>query len=197
MTAALDVDVGREWVPAMPARPEHVRMVLVSECSAADDADNYGASDDASFDITTLAAFAVAGLPCSSVSELRDRGIHLTVAIRHPKTAATVRASTVKRFAPVLAAELATLPNVRVYVLMGGVAIAAVNHIARERTGRRVIPAGSTYRIRGGTYVLEGIRVLPSYLQAGPAWYVEAGKRQMIAEDLSLALRIAGITPNR
>ena len=70
--AALEIDVDREWVPATPTRPEHVRMVLVSECAAADDADNYGASDHASFDITTLAAFASAGLPCSSVSELRD-----------------------------------------------------------------------------------------------------------------------------
>ena len=197
MTAAPEVDVEREWVPATPTHPERVRMVLVSECAAADDADNYGASDHASFDITTLAAFAAAGLPCSSVSELRDRGIHLTVAIRHPKTAAGIRASTVKRFAPVLAAELASLPNVRAYALMGDVAIAAVNDIARQRTGRRVIPPGSPYRIRGGTYVLDGIRALPTYLQAGPAWYVEAGKRRMIAEDLSLALGIAGITADR
>jgi hypothetical protein len=190
---ALDIDVDREWVPPMPARPEQVGLVLVSECAAADDADNYGASDHASFDTTTLAAFAAAGLPCPSVSELQDRGIHLTVAVRHPKTATGLRASTVQRFAPVLAAELATFPNVRVYALMGDVAIAAINAIARERTGRRAIPPGSTYRIRGGTYLLDGIRLLPSYLQAGPAWYVEAGKRQMIAEDLALALGIAGI----
>jgi hypothetical protein len=70
-----------------------------------------------------------------------------------------------------------------------------MNHIARARTGRRVIPAGSTYRIRGGTYMLDGVRLLPSYLQAGPAWYIEATKRQMIAEDISTALRIAGINP--
>jgi hypothetical protein len=92
---------------------------------------------------------------------------------------------------------LATLPNVFVYVLMGDVAITAVNEIARERTGQRVIPPGSTYRIRGGRYVLDGIRVLPSYLQAGPAWYVEAGKRRMNADDLSLSLSIAGIAADR
>lgn len=98
-----------------------------------------------------------------------------------------------KQYAATLADELAQMPNARVYVLMGDVAIAAVNNIARQRTGQRVIPAGSTYRIRGGTYTLDGIRVIPSYLQAGPAWYVEASKRQMIAEDLAAALRIAGI----
>jgi uracil-DNA glycosylase len=182
--APLDVDVSREWVPTMPRQPEQIRIVLVSECAAADDADNYGASDHAVFDATTLEAFAAAGLQCSSVSELRVRGIYLTVAIRHPKAAAGIRAATVKQFAPTLAEELALLLNVRVYLLMGDVAIAAVNHIARARTGRRVIPAGSTYRIRGGTYTLDGIRVLPSYLQAGQAWYIEASKREMIAEDI-------------
>jgi uracil-DNA glycosylase len=179
----------------MPRRPDQIRVVLVSECAASDDADNYGASDHASFDATTLEAFAAAGLPCSSVSELRDRGIHPTVAIRHPKTATGIRATTVKQFAPTLAEELSQLPNVCVYLLMGDAAIAAINHIARARTGRRVIPAGSTYRIRGGTYKLNGIRVLPSYLQAGPAWYIEASKREMIVEDISTALRIAGVNP--
>jgi hypothetical protein len=42
---------------------------------------------------------------------------------------------------------------------------------------------------------LDGIRLLPSYLHAGPAWYIETTKRQMIAEDISTALRIAGIKP--
>jgi uracil-DNA glycosylase len=179
----------------MPRRPDEIRVVLVSECAASDGADNYGASDHALFDATTLEAFVAAGLPCSSVSELRDRGIYLTVAIRHPKTATGIRATTVKQFAPTPAEELSQLRNVCVYLLMGDVAIAAINHIARARTGRRVIPAGSTYRIRGGTYKLDGIRVLPSYLQAGPAWYIEASKREMIAEDISTALRIAGVNP--
>jgi uracil-DNA glycosylase len=122
-------------------------------------------------------------------------GQHLTVAIRHPKAASRIRATAVKQFASTLAEELAQLPNVRVYLLMGDVAIAAINHIARARTGSRVIPAGSTYRIRGGTYTMDGVRVLPSYLQAGPAWYIEATKREMIAEDICTALRTAGISP--
>ncbi len=177
----------------MPRAPERVTIAVISECAAPDDSDNYGASEQSLFDRTTLGAFAAAGLTCASLTELRDHGVHMTVAVRHPKTAATIRASTMKQYAATLADELAQMPNARVYVLMGDVAIAAVNNIARQRTGQRVIPAGSTYRIRGGTYTLDGIRVIPSYLQAGPAWYVEASKRQMIAEDLAAALRIAGI----
>jgi hypothetical protein len=35
------------------------------------------------------------------------------------------------------------------------------------------------------------IRVFPSYLQAGPSYFIEASKRQMIAEDIAAALAYA------
>jgi len=54
----------------------------------------------------------------------------------------------------------------------------------------RVIPDGSTYRIRGGKYYFRGIRVFPSYLQAGPSFFIEKSKRKMIAEDIAEALSL-------
>lgn len=91
------------WKPRVPERPESMRLVLISECAAANPGDNYGASEHALF------------------------------------------------------------------------------------------PAGSTYRLRGGDFRLGDIRLFPSYLQAGPAWYIEASKREMIAEDISAALTVSGI----
>jgi hypothetical protein len=55
-----------------------------------------------------------------------------------------------------------------------------------------VIPAGSTYKIRGGGFTFGGARALPSYVQAGPAFFVEKVKRRMIAEDIKQALKIVG-----
>ena len=55
----------------------------------------------------------------------------------------------------------------------------------------RVIPAGSTYKIRGQQYSFRGARVFPSYLQAGPSFYIEKSKRRMIAEDIAEALALA------
>jgi len=78
---------------------------------------------------------------------------------------------------------------------MGDVAIAAVNDIARRAGERRVVPAGSTYKIRGGEFTWRGMRVLPSYLQAGPSFFIEKSKRKMIAEDIAAALALAGGTP--
>ena len=75
-------------------------------------------------------------------------------------------------------------------MLMGDVAIKAVNCIAKQADEKRVIPIGSTYRIRGEKYTSKGIRVFPSYLQAGPSFFIEKSKRRMIAEDIAAALRL-------
>jgi uracil-DNA glycosylase len=76
-------------------------------------------------------------------------------------------------------------------MLMGEVAIKAVNYIAKRASEKRVIPAGSTYKIRKQAYYFRGKRVFPSYLQAGPSFFIEKSKRRMIAEDITAALSLA------
>jgi hypothetical protein len=71
---------------------------------------------------------------------------------------------------------------------MGDVAIAAANAIARRRGEGRVIPAGATYKLRSGEFYWRGARAFPSYLQAGPSFFIEKSKRRMIAEDIAAAL---------
>ena len=73
-------------------------------------------------------------------------------------------------------------------MLMGDSAIKAVNAIAHRNGEPRVVPAGSTYKLRGGDYRFRGMKVFPSYVQAGPAFFIEKSKRQMIAEDIAAAL---------
>jgi len=53
-----------------------------------------------------------------------------------------------------------------------------------------VIPAGATYKIRGQPYFFRGSRTFPSYLQAGPSFFIEKSKRRMIAEDIAAALAV-------
>jgi uracil-DNA glycosylase len=86
--------------------------------------------------------------------------------------------------------ELALFPNVKVLMLMGDVAIKALNYIARRAGEERVVPAGSTYKIRNQKCFFRGMRVFPSYLQAGPSFFIEKSKRRMIAEDIASALRL-------
>jgi uracil-DNA glycosylase len=85
----------------------------------------------------------------------------------------------------ILEKELALFPNLTAIALMGDVAIKSLDQIARRAKEGAVIPAGATYKIRSGQYSWRGRRVYPSYLQAGPAFFIEKSKRLMIAEDIS------------
>jgi len=71
---------------------------------------------------------------------------------------------------------------------MGDAAIKAVNAIAKRNGEPRVVPSGATYKLRGGDYRFRGMKVIPSYVQAGPAFFIEQSKRRMIAEDIAAAL---------
>jgi len=70
------------------------------------------------------------------------------------------------------------------------VAITAINYIAKRAGQGRAIPAGSTYKIRNQEFYLQGKRALPSYLQAGPSFFIEKSKRKMIAEDIATGLSL-------
>lgn len=71
---------------------------------------------------------------------------------------------------------------------MGDVAIKALNYIAKRQTGEKVIPSGSTYKIRKNEYFYRGMRVFPSYLQTGKSFLIEKSKQKMIAEDIKAAI---------
>ena len=53
-----------------------------------------------------------------------------------------------------------------------------------------VVIAGSTYKLRSGAYFFRGARAFPSYLQAGPGFYIEKSKRSMIADDIRSAMAL-------
>jgi uracil-DNA glycosylase len=178
-------------VPDVDVQPSKVHMVLISEAAPHDSADHYYAPGEPLFARTTIQAFRDAGADVSSVRDLLKRGIYLTTAVKCGKKAYAIGTETVKRCSVLLDQELALFPRLAVMVLMGDVAIAAVNQIARAAKEGRVIPSGATYKIRKGRYSWRGRRVYPSYLQAGPAFFIEKSKRRMIAEDIAAALKQA------
>jgi hypothetical protein len=175
-------------VPDVELEPEEISIIMISEAAPPDPADYYYAGGDSLFERTTLQAFHDAGFEAQSFKELIDRGVYFTTAVKCGKVDYGLKSATVDNCSRVLEQELALFPNAEVYLLMGDVAIRAVNAIARRAGEGRVIPAGSTYKIRGGEYEFHGKRVIPSYLQAGPAYFIERSKRQVIAEDITTAL---------
>jgi hypothetical protein len=173
--------------------PAAVRMVLVSESAPARAEDDYYAGSSALFAATTLTAFGDAGLQADSIMELVDRGIYFTPAVKCAKTAYGIETATIHECSHLLEAELNLLPALKVIMLMGDVAIKSLNQVARHNKEARVIPAFATYKIRGGQFFWRGVRVFPSYLQAGPSFNIEKSKRKMIAEDLAAGMKLAGI----
>ena len=179
-------------VPEVAIKPADVRVVLISEAAPADPADWYYAKGEPLFAQTTVQAFQDAGADVSSIADILKLGVYLTTAVKCAKTEYGLATATVNECSQLLERELDLFPHVRAWLLMGDVAIKAVNAIAKRAGQGRVIPAGSTYKIRGPEYTFGGGRAFPSYLQAGPSFFIEKSKRRMIAEDIAAALRVAG-----
>jgi len=175
-------------VPDLELDPELIDLVMVSEAAPSSPRDWFYAGSDALFAQTTVQAFRDAGEDVSTLSDVLDLGVYLTTAVKCGKTGYGISTQTVKRCSGLLEVELGLFPSASVLLLMGDVAIKAVNAIARRNGEPRVIPSGPTYKLRGGEYSFRGMKVFPSYLQAGPAFFIEKRKREMIAEDIAAAL---------
>lgn len=180
-------------IPGIDLQPEAVRIVLISEAASADPADHYYAAGNPLFAQTTVQAFQDAGAPVESLQDILDLGVYLTTAVKCGKTGYGIQRATIDQCSRILEQELSLFPAVRAWLLMGDVAIKAVNAIARRAGQGRVIPAGSTYKIRGPAYTFRGGRAFPSYLQAGPSFFIEKSKRRMISEDITAALALVEV----
>jgi uracil-DNA glycosylase len=175
-------------VPDVDVQPEDVSIVLISEAAPPASADGYYAGGDSLFEQTTVQAFKDAGAKVESVGDIVHLGVYLTTAVKCGKTGYGISTATVKECSLLLERELSIFPNARAYLLMGDVAIKSINFISTRAGHGRVIPPGSTYKIRGAEYRFRDGRAFPSYLQAGPSFFIEKTKRAMIAQDISAAL---------
>ncbi len=178
-------------VPDIDIIPESISFVMISEAAPPDLSDYYYAGGNALFQQTTVLAFQDAGLKVNTIQDLVSRGVYFTTAVKCGKTGYGIQTNTIQECSlMILEKELDLFPNVQIYLLMGDVAIKAVNHIAKKAGQWRVIPAGPTYKIRGQEFFFRGKRAFPSYLQAGPSFFIEKVKRKTIAEDISTALKL-------
>lgn len=182
-------------VPDIDPDPDHISIVVISEAAPPNPKDYYYADGDPLFQQTTVQAFQDAGTGANSIRDLIEQGIYFTTAVKCGKTGYGIKAGTINECSLLLEKELSLFQNVRAFLLMGDVAIKSINYIAKRAGEPRVIPAGSTYKIRGQEYYYKGRRAFPSYLQAGPSFFIEKSKRKMIAEDIAGALRIVDLMP--
>ncbi|KYK35973.1 MAG: uracil-DNA glycosylase [Theionarchaea archaeon DG-70-1] len=184
-----DIVTNRYTIPSIEVDPAKVEILMISEAPPQNADDYFYASDDPFYLQTTLQAFDQAGAPVSSIEDILNLGIYVTTAVKCGKTGYSISSKTIKNCSKLLEKEIDLFPNVKAFLLMGDVAIKAMNYIAKRQTGERVIPSGSTYKIRKNKYFYKGLRVFPSYLQTGKSFLIEKSKQKMIAEDIKAALQ--------
>jgi uracil-DNA glycosylase len=177
-------------IPEVELDPDSITLAMVSEAAPKDRSEHFYCEGDPLYQETTVQAFQDAGVDVSSAGDLLDLGVYLTTAVKCGKTEYGVKSATIKECSMLLGEELALFPGLKVIMLMGDVSIKAINYIAKRAGDGRVIPARSTYRIRSGEFSYQGRRVFPSYLQAGPSFFIEKSKRRMIAEDIAAAMKL-------
>lgn len=177
-------------IPDIDIEVGNIQLMLISETAPNEPKDGYYGDCEGLFARTTLQAFGQAGVKATDIQDLLRMGIYLTTAVKCGKYDYAVDGATIKHCTSLLEREMGLFPNIRAYLLMGDVAIKAFNTIAMRQGEGRIIPAGSTYKIRGGVFTYRGSRVFPSYLQAGASFGIEKSKVRMIVDDIASAMNV-------
>jgi len=186
----MDVDKNSYVLPSADIDAAKIKILMITEAPPIDKTEYYYAAGNPFYLQTTVQAFKDAGENVASMRDILDRGVYITTAIKCGKTQYAVSLETMKNCSKLLEEEIALFSNVKVFMLMGDVAIKMMNNIWKKQAGKKVIPAGSTYKIRKLAYYIGDKRVFPSYTPAGKNFLIEKSKRRMVAEDIREAMKL-------
>jgi uracil-DNA glycosylase len=185
----IDVDL-KKYFQKNNINSDTIKMVMISEALPNDFRDYFDQPGIPQFIQTTNQAFLDAGYTYKTMDDYKNDGIYLTTAIKCKKKDYLVSAETIRNCSILLSREIEQFKNVKVIMLMGDFAIKSINYIWKTKYGTKIIPSGSTYKIRSGKYEYNEIRFFPSYTQTGESFSIEKVKRKMIAEDIKNAMEI-------
>jgi uracil-DNA glycosylase len=188
----VDIDKNSYVLPPIEIDAAKIKAIMITEAPPNAKADYFYAPGNPFYLQTSLQAFKDAGADVASMQGILNLGVYITTAIKCGKTQYAISPATMKNCSKLLEQEIALFPNVKVFLLGGDVAIKMMNDIWKQKTGQRVIPAGSTYKIRAQAYYCGDIRAIPSYTPAGKNFLIEKSKRKMVAEDIREALKLIG-----
>lgn len=184
-----DVDLIKHF-PQIDIDPTSIKMIMISESLPKNIKDYFYQPNNPMFLQTTNQVFSDAGYNFRVIEDYLKFGIYLTTAIKCPKKDYLVSTQTLKNCSFLLKNEIDQFKNVKVIMLMGDFSIRCINYIWKEKYKKRVIPPGSTYKIRSELLEGNGIRFFPSYTQTGDSFNIEKSKRQMISDDIKKAMKL-------
>jgi hypothetical protein len=182
---------GSMQFPDCDIDPQNIKTVMINEVVPKNPDDwFYSGAADPENRRTAFALFEGAGVHVSSMRGILELGIYITAALKTPKEGYTADPDAIKAQLPLLEAQLALFPNLKVIMLMGDVAKKAVNMIAKAKTKKNIIPSQPTGRIRGNEYYWDGIRVFPTYIMTGKNLLIEPFKRGCVTEDIRRMMEV-------
>jgi len=185
-----DISKDNYLVPPADINAEKIKILMITEAPPENKADYFYAAGNPFYLQTTLQTFRDAGENVVSMQDILNLGVYITTAVKCGKMQYAISPETLKNCSALLEREVALFPNVRAFILGGDVAIKMMNDIWKRQTGKKVIPSGSTYKIRGQAYYTGDKRVFPSYTPAGKNFLIEKSKRKMVGEDIGEALKV-------
>jgi uracil-DNA glycosylase len=187
-----DIDKNGYNIPPLDIDVARIKVLMITEAPPLDKTDYFYTAGNPFYLQTALQAFQQADAKVKTMQDILGLGVYITTAIKCPKSALTVSPDTINNCSALLEKEVALFPNIKVFFLGGDVAIKMMNGIWKKQTGKRVVPAGATYKVRQQAYYSGDKRVFPSYTPAGKNILIEKGKMGVIAEDIREALKLAG-----
>lgn len=185
-----DIEKNTYQIPNLDIDPDKVKIVIISEVPPIDSKDYFYAHRNPFYMETTKQAFNDAGYPINSINDILNLGVYITTAVKCAKNGSSISTDTIKECSFILEEELKLFPNVKAYILLGGVAIKSFNYISKRNTNKPTIPNGSTYKLRNQIFYYEDKRVFPSYIITGKNFLIEKSKRKMISEDIKNAFEL-------
>jgi uracil-DNA glycosylase len=191
ITAKNGLNAESMQLPNCEVDPGIIKVIMISEVPPQNPEDGfYSTAPESDYMKSALGLFSAAGVQVKSMRDILDLGIYITTAVKSPKTEYTVAPDLIIAHIPILEAELALFPNLKVIMLMGDVAKKAVNMITKAETKKNVIPSGATGRLRHNEYYWGGIRVFPSYIMTGKNLLIEPFKRDCVADDIRRMMEV-------
>lgn len=177
--------------PDCEINPQSIKVIMINEVVPKNPDDwFYSKTADPENRRTAFGLFEGAGVSVKSMRDVLDLNIYITAALKTPKEGYTADPAVIQKQLPLLEAELALFPNLKVIMLMGDVAKKAFNMITKARTKKNVIPSKPTGYIRMNEYYWNGIRVFPTYIMTGKNLLIEKGKCGTIAEDIRRMMEV-------
>jgi uracil-DNA glycosylase len=180
----------QKYIQKQVIEPEKIKVILISEALPYDKDQYFDSPGVPQYILNTNVIFNKLGYKYNNYQDYLNHGIYLTTALKCSKKGYLVTSETILNCSFILEKEIEPFVNTKAILLMGDFAIKSINYIWKRKYNQKIIPTGSTYKIRNGTYTSKNIHFFPSYTQTGDSFGLEKTKVVMIEEDIKRALEI-------